>query len=68
MIVQFKPKSKTNRVEALMKGEIQVFECNECHGEFEVYFDKKPDRCPICNLPINWQDSNLEDEEYVRPK
>lgn len=54
MIIQFKPKSKINRVEALMKGQIEQYSCDTCGYEFEVIFNNKPDKCPNCGLKINW--------------
>ena len=57
-IVQFEPrsrKSSTNRVEALVKGELEVYECDTCGKEFEVVFGNKPDKCPHCNRLICWE-------------
>ena len=59
-IIQFAPRSKkvstnTNRVEALVKGELDVYICDTCGEEFEVVFDNKPDKCPHCNRVICWE-------------
>lgn len=62
MIIQFKPKSKTNRVEALMKGEITYFTCNTCGKGFEVYFNDRPDECPHCKRNIDWDNSEVLDD------
>lgn len=59
MIVQFKPREvrSSNRVEALVKGEIEVYECDNCGEEFEVMFNKFPDKCPHCSYKIDWGNS-----------
>ena len=61
MIVQFKPKSKTNRVEALMKGKIRVFTCDTCGYDFEVLFNDFPKQCPNCGLTMDWRNSTYDD-------
>ena len=64
-IVQFnrvkkiKPKSdiKPNRVEALVKGKVDLFVCDNCGAYIEVLLDKRPERCPRCNFTIDeWKD------------
>ena len=59
MIVQFKPREvrSGNRVEALVKGEIEVYDCNKCGEEFEVLFNDFPEKCPYCNTIIDWENS-----------
>lgn len=52
-ILQFRPKSSdTNkdRVEAMVKGQLDVYVCDSCGEEFEVYFGRKPKRCPSCDV------------------
>ena len=61
MIVQFKPKSNKNRVEALMKGKITIFTCDTCGGDIEVLFDNFPDKCPNCGLKMDWRNSTYDD-------
>jgi len=60
MIVQFKPRRanmNSNRVEAMIKGQIESYECNSCGKEFEVLFEQFPERCPHCNMRIDWGNS-----------
>ena len=59
MIIQFKPRVKgsKNRVEALMKGEIEVYSCNACGEDFEVMFEDFPEKCPYCGKIIDWESS-----------
>lgn len=58
-IVQFRPRVKqensNNRIEALMKGQVDEYTCQNCGEDFEVLFDNKPDRCPHCNMLIEWE-------------
>ena len=61
MIIEFKPRSKTNRVEALAKGKIRVFTCDTCGYDMEVLFNQFPENCPNCGLHINWEDSTYAD-------
>ena len=56
-IIQFRPRKKEisqNRVEAMMKGQLEEYICNTCGKNFEVLFDNKPERCPHCNRIIEW--------------
>lgn len=46
-----------NRVQALMRGAVDIYNCDKCGGEFEVIYDNKPDRCPHCNTKFNWKAS-----------
>lgn len=64
-ILQFKPVSKkqsTNRVEALVKGQVRTFTCDVCGGYFEALFDNLPDKCPNCGREIDWGNSNVRSE------
>lgn len=61
MIIQFKPKSKTDRVEALIKGKIRIFTCDTCGYDMEVLFNQFPDECPNCGLHIDWGNSKYAD-------
>lgn len=57
-IVYFEPKRKkspVNRIEALVKGELEVYVCDTCGEEFEVAFGNKPEVCPHCNRLICWE-------------
>lgn len=60
-IIEFKKpgkKKSVNRVEALVKGRIRVFTCDECGATIEVVNDKYPDKCPGCNREITkWKNS-----------
>ena len=60
MVIQFRPRNKTNRVEALVKGQIERYSCDTCGNEFEVVFGNRPDKCPSCGLKINWR--NCDDD------
>ena len=56
-VIQFRPKTKDrsfNRVEALMKGQLETYVCDNCGEEFEVAFGNKPKRCPGCDFEIDW--------------
>ena len=57
-ILQFRPRQKKvssdNRVEAMMKGQLETYTCNTCGGDFEVLFNNFPDRCPHCGREIEW--------------
>ena len=59
MRIQFKPRVKgsKNRVEALMKGEIEIYSCNDCGEDFEVMFEDFPEKCPHCGKIIDWESS-----------
>lgn len=59
MIVQFKPRSKDykSRAEAMIKGQIELYECNACGKDFEVLFEQFPEKCPHCNTKIDWGNS-----------
>lgn len=68
MIVQFKPRQTKvgkNRIEALTKGKLRVFNCNGCGGEFEVLFDKFPETCPCCGVEFDWENSTYDRSERV---
>lgn len=58
-IVQFRPRQKNepqqNRVEALMKGQLEEYTCDTCGGDFEVMFGNFPDKCPHCGRMIIWE-------------
>lgn len=62
-IIEFKKSKKVekpgkNRVEALVKGRIRVFTCDECGARIEVINGEYPDRCPGCNREITkWKNS-----------
>lgn len=58
-IVQFRPRQKKefNRVEALMKGQIETYVCNNCGSDIEVAYGEKPDKCPSCGFIISdWRE------------
>lgn len=59
MIIQFRPRERgsKNRVEALMKGEVETYTCNDCGEDFEVLFENFPEKCPHCNRVIDWESS-----------
>jgi len=42
------------RIEAMMKGALEVYTCDTCSFRFEVLFDNKPDKCPGCGLSFEW--------------
>lgn len=61
-VIQFKPRrdcevSSRDRVEAMVKGKIETYECNNCGELFDVLFGNRPDKCPNCNLRIDWGNS-----------
>ena len=60
-IVQFRPRQtkEINRVEALMKGQVETYTCNNCGEDFEVIYNNRPDKCPNCFYSIDWGASNL---------
>lgn len=60
-IIQFKPKSQINRIEALVKGQITMFTCDVCGGDIEVLFDNYPEKCPNCGLIMDWRNSTYDD-------
>lgn len=56
-IIQFKFRQKEtsqNRVEAMVKGQLDTYVCDTCGESFDVLFDNKPERCPHCNRIIEW--------------
>ena len=57
-IIQFRPKKERsfNRVEALMKGQLETYICSTCNEEFEIAFGNKPKKCPNCGLEIIWEE------------
>ena len=64
-VIQFKPKNVVSnepvtdrdRVEAMVKGQLETYICDSCGASFEVLFDKKPSKCPSCGLIFNWSKS-----------
>ena len=57
-ILQFRPRgeqqfSSRDRIEAMVKGQLDEYKCEYCGGIFEVLFDKKPEKCPNCNIPLD---------------
>lgn len=67
MIVQFKPRrartESRNRIKALTKGKLKVFNCDGCGGEFEVLFDEFPEKCPHCGVEFDWENSKYDRSE-----
>lgn len=60
-IIKFRTKSdvdKVGRVKALVKGEIDVFTCDNCGETIEVVKGKYPSHCPGCNLIITQWNNN----------
>ncbi len=59
-IIQFDPNYMSQRMlnkfrtEALAKGQVDTYICNNCGEEFDVYYDKKPDFCPGCKRLLNY--------------
>ena len=59
-ILQFRPRSgqtftSRDRVEAMVKGQLDEYTCDSCGGVFEVLFDEKPNKCPHCKRQIRWE-------------
>ena len=62
-IIEFSARknSKHERVEALVKGNIECYVCEDCGGDIEVINNKFPTRCPNCGvLILEWD--NTEEE------
>lgn len=59
-IIKFRPrehKDKPNRIEALVKNQIDTYICDNCGGRFEVYFNDKPKKCPHCHIEfLKWNE------------
>ena len=56
-----KRRDEMSRAEALAKGRIKYFSCDDCGADLDVINDEYPDRCPGCGLLIaHW---NYADEE-----
>lgn len=57
-IVQFRPRVKqensNNRIEALMRGQLETYICDVCGGEFDVLYGNFPDECPHCHRTMKW--------------
>ena len=59
-IIQFRPRVKSGsmgRVEALVKGKIEEYDCNNCNETFEVIDNNFPQFCPKCKAYIDWENS-----------
>ena len=64
-IIQFRRRQvksdDAERVEAMVKGNIEVYTCNTCGEDFEVLNSRFPKTCPCCGVEIDeWRS---EDEE-----
>ncbi len=61
VIVEFRPRSKkkqseeAKRLEAMIKGKLEVYTCNNCGKRIEVMNDEFPTHCPGCNAKIRWE-------------
>ena len=49
-------KKLMSRTEALIKGLIETYTCDSCGGDFEVINEQFPERCPCCNMEMEWED------------
>ena len=49
------------RLKALSEGRIRTFTCDNCGQEFEVLYDKFPERCKGCNLIFDWERSTYDE-------
>jgi len=62
VIVEFKPVKKkiksdsAKRIEALIKGKIEAYTCDNCGGHFEVINDDFPTHCPCCGMEMEWDE------------
>ena len=59
-ILQFRPRreqkfSSRDRIEAMVKGQLETYVCGRCNGEFEVLRDNKPTFCPCCKTLLEWE-------------
>lgn len=53
--------SEQERLKALVRGNIDVYICENCHDEFEVINEKFPEMCPHCGAVItSWIDEDNE--------
>ena len=62
VIVEFRPRSKkkqsgeAKRLEAMIKGKLEVYTCDNCGGDIEVINDEFPSHCPHCNVELlEWE-------------
>jgi DNA-directed RNA polymerase subunit RPC12/RpoP len=45
---------------------MQEFECSDCGAEFEILheLDSVPEFCPFCGSKLEYDDSNLDEEDW----
>ncbi len=54
-IIMFLPRmQRRKRIEAMMKGTLEEYSCDNCGEDIDVIDGDYPDRCPECQMLISW--------------
>jgi predicted RNA-binding Zn-ribbon protein involved in translation (DUF1610 family) len=55
-----------SRIEAMVKGLVEIYTCNNCGGDIEVIDKVYPDCCPNCGAEIlEWNDEDSNDNADI---